>query len=273
MSTKEKLEQRLLRYGVTAKGQIAQGRSLGEIAAYAAAVGAGLVVSGTADAGIIYSGVQNISVTIDHSAKPGKYAGGTFKNYMATSSAKSVDLNGDGANDISLKASFSAARTYYGLHTNYRGNGRVNALNGAFLGSGTALNLVSGVNIGPGGNFNALDGGRTRYQTKYGSGAFGNFKSGTTGFLGIKFNNDYGWIRLRLDDLGANQPFGGTLGDGYPDKVTVLDWAYNDSGAAINAGQTRSASSVPEPSSLALLAAGAAGLAAFRRRRRTARRG
>ena len=63
----------------------------------------------------------------------------------------------------------------------------------------------------------------------------------------------FGWIRLRVDDLDTNT---------YPDRVTVVDWAFDDSGAPIPAG-------VPEPSCLGLLAAGAAGIAAMRRRSRS----
>ena len=79
--------------------------------------------------------------------------------------------------------------------------------------------------------------------------------TGTTAFMGVKFfdsANDplYGWIRIT----------------GGPDNAipaTIVDWAYENSGAGIMTGV------VPEPNSLALgcLAAGAAGLAAWRRRK------
>ncbi len=79
--------------------------------------------------------------------------------------------------------------------------------------------------------------------------------TGQTAFMGVQFhdaNNDvlYGWIRITG---GATQ--------GFP--ATVVDWAYDDSGAGILTG------AVPEPSSAALgfLAAGAAGLAAWRKRK------
>jgi len=103
---------------------------------------------------------------------------------------------------------------------------------------------------------------------------YGNFKLGTTGFVGIRLGNgDYGWIRLRLDDTGLNQPFTtnhgglGPFGDGenYPEKLTIIDWADDDSGAPIQLQVP--GGTAPEPSSLALLAAGALGLAAFRRRK------
>jgi hypothetical protein len=70
---------------------------------------------------------------------------------------------------------------------------------------------------------------------------------------------DYGWVRL-VYTVGLN---------GLPNSVTAVDWAYDDSGAPIAAGDTGS-SSAPEPSAFAmgLLALGAAGVTALRRRRK-----
>jgi hypothetical protein len=81
--------------------------------------------------------------------------------------------------------------------------------------------------------------------------------TGTTAFMGVEFfdaanNPRFGWIRITG---------GPTLG--FP--ATIVDWAYEDSGAGILTGATV----IPEPNSLALgcLAAGAAGLAAWRKRK------
>ena len=70
---------------------------------------------------------------------------------------------------------------------------------------------------------------------------------------------DYCWIRLVWTDPGK---------PGFPTKLTAIDWACNMTpNQPIEAGAT--SASVPEPSSLtlALLATGAAGVLAWRRRR------
>ncbi len=79
--------------------------------------------------------------------------------------------------------------------------------------------------------------------------------TGVTAFMGVEFKDDsnrdlFGWIRITGGATGA-----------FP--ATIVDWAYDDSGAGIQTGV------VPEPSAAALgcLAAGAAGLAAWRRRK------
>ncbi|HEX4133616.1 MAG TPA: PEP-CTERM sorting domain-containing protein [Bryobacteraceae bacterium] len=56
--------------------------------------------------------------------------------------------------------------------------------------------------------------------------------------------------------------------DGLVNSLTAIDWAYQTDGSAILAGDT-GIPSTPEPSTaaLALLAMGAAGVAALRRRR------
>jgi hypothetical protein len=95
----------------------------------------------------------------------------------------------------------------------------------------------------------------------------GSFPPTATGFVGVSFQvgaqTDYGWIRLQVTDGGA--------GDGYPHQVTAVDWAYDDSGAPSMAGHM-GGTAVPEPASatLALLAAGALGVCALRRRKQTA---
>ena len=79
--------------------------------------------------------------------------------------------------------------------------------------------------------------------------------AGTTGYAGFTFNPDgtplYGWIQVEFDLSGTD--------------FTVLQWAYDDTGAPIAAGQ------MPEPSTAILLGLGLAGLAAVVRKRRRGR--
>jgi len=89
----------------------------------------------------------------------------------------------------------------------------------------------------------------------------GQWKGGGTGFAGFKtISGDMGWIEVSVSSAGHT---------GYPNEVDIIAYAYNTvAGGAIDAGQGPS-STVPEPdtASLGLLAAGAAGLLALRRRR------
>lgn len=75
------------------------------------------------------------------------------------------------------------------------------------------------------------------------------FENAGEAFVGIKFDTDrYGWVRLRMSGVPLN-------------SVTIVDYAYGGHGEQVLTGQ------VPEPSGLALLALGSAGLASWRRRK------
>ena len=82
------------------------------------------------------------------------------------------------------------------------------------------------------------------------------FSSETDGLLGLSFDangtTNYGWMRVKIDDGDRN-------------RMTVLSYAYEDTGAPIAAG-SETAVAVPEPGCLGLLALGGAGLMAWRRR-------
>jgi hypothetical protein len=68
---------------------------------------------------------------------------------------------------------------------------------------------------------------------------------------GTQQNGQYGWIRVSVaEDF---------------DSITIHDWAYQDDGSPITVGDQ-----VPVPSTLLLLATGAAGLAGLRRKKKNA---
>jgi hypothetical protein len=91
------------------------------------------------------------------------------------------------------------------------------------------------------------------------AGNFGAFLN-TTGYAGFGFgDNDltgpiFAWARVRVDV------------DATSAKITVFEWAYEDSGAPIRIADT---GAVPAPATplLTLLGLGAMGVAAYRRRR------
>ncbi len=96
----------------------------------------------------------------------------------------------------------------------------------------------------------------------------GDFRGNQTGFAGMELtiasNVYYGWVKLSV----ASDGYGTVTG------MTALEWAYNDvAGQAIAAGDIGSGggggSETPEPATagLAVLAAGSAGVLAWRRRR------
>jgi hypothetical protein len=88
----------------------------------------------------------------------------------------------------------------------------------------------------------------------------GNFTNNTPGYFGFDFRSggktNYGWGTFLI--TGTN----GTTKSG--EGFVIENAYYDDTGAAIAVG------SVPEPSSIALLALGASGLAAWRLRRKAA---
>ena len=119
-----------------------------------------------------------------------------------------------------------------------------------YTAGGAAASLWQGwgnINVGP--NVNGAAG----------SGAA--FSPGTSKYVMFRFNNNgttnYGWIELKAATVG----FSGTS----QYSVTLGDWAYDNTGAALGAGVT--ASAVPGLGGLAALAAmGAAGVRTRRQR-------
>jgi hypothetical protein len=86
---------------------------------------------------------------------------------------------------------------------------------------------------------------------------------GDTNFVGFKFHDStgihYGWARVRIEQV-----------NNFKGWFTLIDYAYADAGEQITAGQTSDApgrDQVPKEGSLGVLALGAAGLLAWRKRR------
>jgi hypothetical protein len=110
---------------------------------------------------------------------------------------------------------------------------------------------------------------------------FGLWSSPNSGYLGVEFTDPsiaagtsptgiyYGWIAVSVN-LAQGSPIQPASVRGVdPVNGTTIDltgWAYDTTGAPIQAGQT---TTTPEPSTLALFALGALGLAAVRARRKT----
>lgn len=87
------------------------------------------------------------------------------------------------------------------------------------------------------------------------SGTAGNFTGRNNVYLGLKVTDNgtdyYGWVEISVS--------------GFAHLITLHSWAYDDEGNDIQAG------AIPEPGHIGLLAAGAAGLLAWRRKRQQVR--
>jgi hypothetical protein len=267
---KPELDNRLEAYATTLRqsssGELLR-RSAEKWPVYAAVTGAALAMASNASASIIYSGIINATAA---ASAPGLY--------RTASAFTTVHLkNGSGG---------LLSRTF--LLANLRQQGYSGQLGvaigggasgvGFLLHSSTVKRLSSGAVISGAGNtatsefangFVSGPGGiaaRGNFRTTYGYvGTFDRGWSQTKGFAAFSFNPgsgaDYGWVRLQF-----------TVGqDGTLDSITAIDWAYQDDGSAILAGDT-GISATPEPSTaaLTLLAVGAAGVEALRRRRKAA---
>jgi hypothetical protein len=216
--------------------------------------GASLAAGTSADAQIVHTEVnQYVPATTGASsyevsiAGAGVAAWGGFAPGGFQPGAESFAVD-----HLNATGGFFFARTNGGFAKNY-------AVGAAITGANFATNIAdiraathnANGNWSTFGNFGAAVNSPTR------AGA-------VTGFLGFETggpNHDKGWIQV---SVGPNTSAGYTNSASTP--YTIIDYAYNSSGGPINAGQT---SSVPEPGTmaLALMAAGAAGIASIRRAR------
>lgn len=162
----------------------------------------------------------------------------------------SYDLTSNGGPDLTFPDIYTSPAT---AEADVTGNGSSSY---ASDGMGNPLDSAPGETIGPGNTFAQATG--TLAGAKFLSGCGGNFPcDGSTQYLGFEWGTDYGYVTLSI------------TGDAYnPPTIDLISFTYDNSGAPITISVA--ATAVPEPSSLALLAAGAAGIAALRKRSRRA---
>jgi hypothetical protein len=281
------LNRQLEAYAAVAKLPEHQARKRwGNWAIYAAATGAALASASAASAEIIYSGPQNITLPLTFTANQVRfnYAGGLTRNLAAhvknnifrLYARKSIDpmrfFSFPGHYTAMASARLNGKAGRFGT-----GDGRFFTTSGGnakFFAEGAR---ISGAHQGPGAllfssflNGHGCGTGSPAFPAcnSITSGHRGRFKTGATSLggriLGMEFQGgDEGWIRVAFG--GSFRSYEGKVFN--PTSMTVVDWAYNTNGSIL-AGQT--SSPVPEPSTapVMLLAAGAAGVLAWKRRRK-----
>lgn len=169
---------------------------------------------------------------------------GIYNIDLLSGNSINLDLDAGGATpDVLLKNYVNLGGNYQGLTVNY--------FPGQVVGFQNGLSYVSALSAG-----DPID-ASTAGPTFFGSMAYGGnnpnaeFNSVTDAYIGLSFpisgNTHFGWIRVDVDNSAGS--------------FLIKDWAYEsvpDTGIAAGA--------VPEPGTLGLLAAGACGIAAMRRR-------
>lgn len=209
-------------------------------AAVAAAAGAGLVGGAQeSQAAIVYSGVINLPVPVTTSGFYLNFVTGV--NATSPGSVPGWDINPWSSSAFSIWA-----------------NNASEASNGMVSGLGTVTTAVDNLPLGT-----LVDGSRSYVRTgavQPVGNSFGFVLNSDDNYTGFRMTDEtngnaiyFGWARWHL---------GPALNDA---SRTLIEYAYDNSGAAITVG------AVPEPGSLALLSIGAAGLVAYRRRQKKAK--
>ncbi len=231
---------------------------------YAAATGAALAVTTSADANTIVTGFSGVGIQAPNSQN-------TYANRGTTGTVGPVGTKSFG---FYLHLTFQQHTSVSGSTTYGHTQGKV-VINSSVVSrlgtmkfatsSGYLRQFNAGAPIGSGANFG------TSGLVKFGKRATssGNVTSSTssgnfahTGFAGFRLSNgDFGWIQLEWigTPANSNMPYG----------IEALGWGIETDGSSINAGQTTTASATPEPGTLplSLLALGAVGIVTWRKRR------
>jgi len=242
-----------------------------QLAAYALAGGvAVLATQGSAEASIVYSGVQNLSL---------QPLGGPY-------AAVSIDFDFDTSSDAAFLAAFGTSKFTISLVSHDTTRVVADASTLTLLPDGpytknVATVLPGATLVGPtapgGGSWvNAASSsdptkaGFQDYDSTSGASLISGWAGVTRKFIGLEVDLDnsgtspdlhYAWIRVSVAaDLST-----ATL----PQFLVIHDWAYEtQTGVGILTGA--GAGVVPEPGTLQVVALGGAGLVAWRRRRQQA---
>jgi hypothetical protein len=222
-------------------------RRTGSWPIYAAATGSALAMATGASASLITSGI--VSGTFPSGLSVNAGGPTTQVGLIPGLSVKIHALSNPGGPSIQLQLLASHENLFFSQFSGM-------AKNFGFK-SPIARGLLTGSGVGP----------TAIVQAFFTGHASGNFESGKPGFVGLSFgtglgNTDFGWIELEFRDKG-----------GIPYSLEALAFGVNT-----NPGQTPGSllageinnGFIPEPGtlSLAILASGAAGIMALRRRRK-----
>jgi hypothetical protein len=159
----------------------------------------------------------------------------------------SLNLDGDAYTDVLFDNFVFGGGNYQAMYVNFA-PGRAVGFFGNFA---YASSLAAGAPI----NAAAITGGPFDAVLAYPPNPQAQFANASGSYIGLGFPiggvNHFGWIRVDINNTAGT--------------FTIRDWAYESvAGTAINAG------AIPEPTTLGMLAGGALGLAALRRRRAAA---
>ncbi len=176
-----------------------------------------------------------------------------------------IDMDNDGTIDFTIDMGLFGPNVY-GTSSNLLRLGAQsgapvnNAVASNGLGFGGVKNLNAGESISAR-TFQRVGYLQQQYTAYFSSYLYGSFPNGQTGFVGVKFldgtgNERVGWLELSVTGTVFNGAFNSV-------QAVVSRYAYAR-GSSIVAGQI---SAVPEPTALGLLALGAVGIVARRRKR------
>ncbi|HEV2446443.1 MAG TPA: PEP-CTERM sorting domain-containing protein [Candidatus Sulfopaludibacter sp.] len=264
-SERRNLEDRLTAYSATSKSVAALWNwkdRLGCWPTYCAATAAALAGVTSASAGVIYSGPVNFTVSVPTSGF------NTAANHVfAVPGLASASFLLGVSHRMAGAGHYGSAYMTFGRTARFFSFDRGHVYGGSLVKRLASGQVVSHIGNTTSGAFALGAAGHAPAGDWAGGNVAGfaavNFFAFSTHSPGGSYipHYDYGWLHIRVQDLNN---------DGIPDALTLIDFAYDNSGQPLAMGSV--VGTVPEPATagMMLLAAGAAGVAAWKRRRKAA---